>query len=501
MADKEDTWSWWGGLKAAGAAVALGAGASMARGQYRANRLNEINSRRRLAQPGLRRIAAAEADLGRRLQVLPEVDRRVQSALSSTLAARRNVDNLGDYVAAEQARASAEAQKYVMDSMAPYYAEVDAMRRAGVKASDHGFLGQMKTDRHFVVTSAARQLGKARKQILAEADLPKAMHDEAKAEAALDLADAAASAARQEIAEMQRVLANPEEFLFHGGTTARHLRDYYAFRRAYRSEGLPASMPVWEYALEGPGANLREAASAPLKLKDGSASKVQRTRSDHGHVQGPFERVAKIAASYTIPGYNVGSARVRKGPDGKERPTRLDTAQNWVAGSKWPQRISKGALGVSLAGAGVWWLNHRNQLKKNEREVKAMGDQQRSELAQMLTNVVQVASAADPNEAYGQAGLSKVVAGVAAARGLGQEDAANGLLARVPGDALYMYGSQVFDRVSPDDRARLGFGGKGALDLSDEEMHEFARRHLGAMADQRLYQWTNSVPAAAGGDR
>ena len=443
MAEKEDTWSWWDGLKAAGAAVALGAGAEMARGQYRANRLNEINSRRRLAQPGLRRIAAAEADLGRRLQA---ADRRVQSALSSALAAR------------------------------------------------------MKTDRHFVVTSAARQLGKARKQILAEADLPKAMHDEAKAEAALGSADAAASAARQEIAEMRRVFANPEEFLLHG-TTARHLRDYYAFRRAYRSEGLPASMPVWEYALEGPGANLREAASAPLKLKDGSASKVQRTRSDHGHVQGPFERVAKIAASYTIPGYNVGPARVRKGPDGKERPTRLDKAQNWVAGSKWPQRISKGTLGVSLAGAGVWWLNHRNQLKKNEREVKAMGDQQRSELAQMLTNVVQVASAASPNEAYGQAGLNKLVAGVAAARGLGQTDAADGLLARVPADALYMYGSQMFNRVSPDDRARLGFGGRGALDLSDEEMHEFARRHLGAMADQRLYQWTNSVPAAAGGDR
>jgi hypothetical protein len=213
--------------------------------------------------------------------------------------------------------------------------------------------------------------------------------------------------------------------------------------------------------------------------------------------------VAKIAASYTIPGYNVGPARVRKGPDGKERPTRLDSWQNRLANSKLkiPQRLSKTALWTSLAGAGVWWLNHQNQLEKNEKAVRAMANQQRSELAQMFTSVVQVASAADPNEAYGQTGLNKVVAGVAAARGLGQEDAANGLLARVPGDALYMYGSQMFNRVSPDDRARLGFGGRGALDLSDEEMHEFARRHLGAMADQRLYQWTNSVPAAVGGDR
>lgn len=514
MADKEDTWSWWDALKAGAGAVLVGWGSNAVYRQHRAGQRNRIVKARVLAGPGLKRVSETQEALAKKTKEFSERKSAVQDAYGEYAEAVHAADALGAWLPGERARVSNVGEEYVRESMAPYAQDIAKFRRAGIAPSSE-FLGNVKKVREEVTKSAAEKVGQAYAKL--DARELRAGKRIVKAEDVWHKASLELDSARQEVAKLQGYLSDPVGTLFPAGSmTAKHLRDYYALRRSYYRpngarygyEGIPSNMPFWE-AFEGAGANLREpsVASRVNTPKSGKKSEVKHTdewmerrQKNHGLVQGPLERVAKIAASFVVPGYNVKPAKVRKDADGTERPpTRLDRAQNWVAGHKWPQRISESALGLTIAGFIGNGVNTYYRKKEQKEGVEARAKQERNELMAGFTNVVQTAAAVPQAAMYGREGLHAVVAGVAAARGLGDAGAADKLLARIPSEVLYSHGLKSFDRTPADVRDAMGFGGKAALDLSDEEMHEFARRDLSGLADQYLNSWTNPVPASAEG--
>lgn len=496
MADKEDTWSWWDALKAGGTAVALGAGGAMVHGQLRTNKYNAINRVRGPAQPALKKISEARGKAVDGTRELAKLEGAVSSTYGDYMSARRNAGGLMDYVATERARASAEGQKYVMDSMAPFNREIAAFRQAGDRPSGGGLLGEAAIARRFVTGSAAKQLRKAYSEL---DDMERqSVRDVASKKSDWKRAIKAFDDLRPEVAELHRIWSDPEGALFPaGGTTAKRLRDYYEFRRAWRQGQAQQTLKGRFFAAEGPeGLGLPSNRGVWSSLPNIPGKPVW-TESRHDQ-QGPFKRLAKIAWSYVYPPYRVEKPPERKLPEGRKPPL-LDRWQERASKSTWGRYIPNALGWTGLALMGYNALNKLDRQKEQKEGVEARAKQERNELMAGFTNVVQTAAAVPQAAMYGREGLHAVVAGMAAARGIGDAGAADKLLARVPPEVLYSHGLQSFDRTPADVRAAMGLGGKSALDLSDEEMHEFARSHLSGLADQYLNSWTNPVPASAEG--
>lgn len=534
MAEKEDTWSWWDMLKAGAMAAGTGVGIHavnrMVRGQAMVNDLNTARRMRREANPVLTKIAA---DQLRYSQVankeLPAARAKVRAASDALVAGTSRIPLLERSVLDLKDRALEDAYYSLLARNNQFYQEIRNMKTAGLtedgirkaivslgiddqawRSTQSGKIyGPNETPsrsdgislpwaglggkiaRPSFVKSPVEdfRLGNSFAEEVARGPLPRAMREYA-------LADRDYQAGMEDISRLTQEKAGLAASI---PRTAAELRDYFEQRRLFLARRNAPAAP-WLPTGMSPGRETRKAAREDW-YPGRSAEPLAGPPAGSARVQGPFERVAKIAWSFLYPRYRVEPPP--EPPEGS-KPNLLDRVQAKVAESKWSRYLASGSgwlAAAAFAGKGVY---DRTQKERDRRDVENYSRLTASERDAAWNGAVQAAAAVDPNTMYyGMDGLDKVVAGAAAARGLSQPDVAEKLLDRIPPKALYQYGFLTYRATDPRLRAALGseFAGRDALDLSNDEMRTFARRHLGMAANKYLDSWTNAAPSSAGGGR